>query len=116
MAELTEVQVVKIRDLYASGEYTQAELGERYGVTRAAISHITLGDVWAHAGGASRAWVGTRAKGEKVNTAKLDADRVREIRRLYAQGGHSYRSLSKQFGVTRGAIHQVVKHLTWKHI
>ena len=116
MAELTEAQVVEIRDLYATGNYTQTELGERYGITRPAISHITLGDVWVHAGGSCKAWEGTRAKGEKVNTAKLDADKVREIRRLYAQGGHSYRSLGRQFGVTRGAIHQAVKRETWKHI
>jgi hypothetical protein len=54
--------------------------------------------------------------GEENPHAKLTEDQVREIRRLYAEGGWSYRRLAPMFGVNWSAIRQVVKRHTWKHI
>ena len=114
--ELTEAQVVKIRDLYASGDCTQADLAERFGVTGGTISQTITGETWAHIDGAGKPWDGTRAKGERNAAAKLTEDDVRTIRRLYAQGGYSYRALGRRYGVGFTTIRQAVKRQTWTHI
>jgi hypothetical protein len=47
-AKLVEAQVREIRKLYETGEYTQTELAEKYGVSRKGISHIINRTTWAH--------------------------------------------------------------------
>ena len=50
-ARLTEDVVKKIRGLYATGEYTQVVLGDRFGVAPNTIGNVIRGDRWAHVGG-----------------------------------------------------------------
>ena len=47
-AKLTERQVIKIRDRYAAGGITQAELANDYGVSGALINHILTRKGWKH--------------------------------------------------------------------
>lgn len=45
---LTEKQVIKIKKLLAKGEHTNAEIGEKFGVSGWAISRIKCGKNWKH--------------------------------------------------------------------
>jgi len=45
-AKLNEVKVAKIRRLYATGRYTQAVLGEKFGVDQTIISDIVRYKIW----------------------------------------------------------------------
>lgn len=54
-------------------------------------------------------------RGTQVNTAKLNEDDVREIRRR-AAGGEGYGSLADAYGVTSGNIGFIVRRETWKHV
>lgn len=56
------------------------------------------------------------ARGERVNTAKLTAAQVIEIRERYAAGGTTQQELATQFGVKSPAISQIVNRRKWKHI
>lgn len=57
---------------------------------------------------------GRQAKGEKVNSAKLTAKKVLEIR---AQNGlYSTRKLSQKYGVCASSISYILCRKTWKHI
>lgn len=47
-AKLTEKQVLEIRQKYSTGNYTQKELAEHYGVFNTLISRITLRKIWKH--------------------------------------------------------------------
>jgi len=47
-AKLTDDQVREIRKLYATSEYSQTELGKRFGVAQSIIYRIVRGDAWAH--------------------------------------------------------------------
>lgn len=49
-AKLTELEVREIRSLYSTGNYTQTELGRRYGVTPPQISHIVNLKTWQYLG------------------------------------------------------------------
>jgi DNA-binding MarR family transcriptional regulator len=57
-----------------------------------------------------------RRKGERHCNHKLTDIQVREIRKLYAQGGISELRLARQFGVTPGNIHAILKRETWAHL
>jgi hypothetical protein len=47
-AKLTEDNVREIRSLYATGNFTLAELGLRFGVTLQSIGYIVLRKTWRH--------------------------------------------------------------------
>lgn len=57
---------------------------------------------------------GVRLTGERSGSSKLTWDDVRAIRHLYALGGHSHRSLGRQFGVSGPAICAIVNGKTWR--
>ena len=59
---------------------------------------------------------GREAKGERHGLSKLTESEVIEIRRRYAAGGISHRSLAIEFGVHNRTIGQVVNRATWKHL
>lgn len=50
-SKVTENDVVEMRELYATGNYTQAELADRYGLKPAQTSAILRGEYWKDAGG-----------------------------------------------------------------
>lgn len=45
---LTDVEVMRIRELYATGNYTQKQLGDQYGVNRETVSNIVRRVYWKH--------------------------------------------------------------------
>jgi hypothetical protein len=47
-SKLTETQVMAIRNLYATGEVTQKQLADTYGVTFQLISQIVNRKIWTH--------------------------------------------------------------------
>lgn|ERR1035437_7559346 len=59
---------------------------------------------------------GRLCKGEDRPQSKLTEENVREIRRLYAEGGISQQAIAVQFGVRRPAIQKIVLRERWKHI
>lgn len=59
---------------------------------------------------------GRQNKGTAVNTAKLSEYDVISIRRKYAAGGISLKSLSIEYGMGETTIGALVHRKTWKHI
>lgn len=55
-------------------------------------------------------------KGEEHPGAKLTEDQIREIRKLYAHGGFSMKTLGKMFGVVAATICMIVNRKRWGHI
>ena len=55
----------------------------------------------------------SRAHGERNGRAKLTGQNVEEIRCLYASGGHTHRSLARQFGVQRSTIYRLLNGMAW---
>lgn len=47
-AKLTDGKVRRIRKLYATGKWTQAELGKMFGVSDVTISYIVNRKIWKH--------------------------------------------------------------------
>lgn len=55
-------------------------------------------------------------KGTRQHLARLDEEKVLEIRRLYASGKYSHLKLAHIFEVSEPTIRQVVTRTTWTHI
>jgi hypothetical protein len=51
--------------------------------------------------------------GEMHGNNKLNRNQVREIRRKYADGGHSYYSLADEYKVSSSHIRGIIKRWTW---
>jgi len=52
-------------------------------------------------------------RGERNQSAKLNATSIKEIRELYAKGGISQRRLAEQFGVSQQQISCIIRGLFW---
>jgi hypothetical protein len=56
--------------------------------------------------------LGLQPSGERVHTAKLNREQVREIRKSYPT--KSLTTLARQYNVTPQNIFRIVHHLSWK--
>jgi hypothetical protein len=56
-----------------------------------------------------------RAHGEAAGAAKLNARKVRAIRALVAAGAGK-RATARRYGVSEGAVRQLVNRTTWKSV
>lgn len=56
------------------------------------------------------------ARGERQGAAKLTEEKVRNIRAMYASGGHSLRELGREFLVTKRAIQMIIRRESWRHV
>lgn len=117
-AKLTADDVREMRRLYLTGDYSQQDLAERFGVGRENVGQIVRGDHWQHIesdpGAAAAISKRRRAKaGEQNNSAKLKAWQVLEIRALYATGEHGYRPIAEWYGVNPATIRAIVRGKTW---
>lgn len=57
----------------------------------------------------------TPLRGTEHSTAKLDDEKVRQIRLLLSLG-QSHRSIAAQFGVTHGRITRIAQGKAWSHV
>lgn len=55
-------------------------------------------------------------KGELSPQSKLTDAEVIEIRKRYAKGGCTHRSLAKEYGVDSSTITNAINHKYWKHV
>ena len=55
-------------------------------------------------------------KGERNNQAKLTEDDVIKIRSLYVPHKYPTTRLAKEFDVSKGTIHHIIRGRTWKHV
>lgn len=113
-SKLTRKEVKQIRALYSTGEWTQEELAEKFGVSQVLISKIVRGELWSHIPGICD--TSLRKRGEGRPLAKLTGKKAKQIRRLYASGDHSQSELAKRFDVSQYAVSKVVRRITWRHV
>ncbi len=104
---LTEEKVSQIVKLLEGSRLTFSEIGAIYGVSVEAISSIRTGHTWKHITGGKISH--NRA------TAKLDAVKVSEIKKLLAVGT-SYRRIAPMYGVDPATIYDIWKEKTWRKV
>ncbi len=48
MSKMTRENVIKLREMYSTGDYTQKQLGDLFGITQVNTSSIVRRKIWAH--------------------------------------------------------------------
>lgn len=111
-AKLTESNVRQIRSMAST--HTRTEIAEIFGVHRVTVNDVILKKTWRHI---DPDWEppATYTKDVRRRNAKLNGDKVRQIRQLY-KGGMSQRRIADKFGISRGTVEPIVKGETWRHI
>lgn len=106
MSKLTEQNALEI----AQSTLSNAELMAKYGVSEMTIQGIRTGKRWRHLQFQRRH--NAQKRGTDIGLAKLDEDKVREIR----ASTDSHAALGRRFGVSGVAIRQVRNGRTWAHV
>lgn len=121
--KLTEKDVVDICELYASGDYTQKELAEMYGLANCTIYNIVNGFTWKDVKRELAYYRPQDAKVKKLQSHKgvehpahrLTDDDVIEIRRTWANS-LTQKDLARKYGVSLHTIVSIIAQHSWKHL
>lgn len=59
-----------------------------------------------------------KAVGEKVHSAVVTEEQVRQIRAMYRPGtrGFGHKEIAKKFGLSPSATWAIIKHWTWRQV
>lgn len=117
-SNLTEDQVILIRELYASEKYTGRQLSEMFGIGYKNISKIVRGERWKEVGGPITT---TKLDISKVaNRAKIHPEDVPGIREeaMYRHLNNtlSIPDFSKELGIARGNLRLLLLGKTWSKL
>lgn len=114
-AQLSEAQVIEIRTLYSSGQYTHHELATQFGTTKANIGSIVRGDNWGHLPVMDLPAQPKRAsfKGETNPCAKLTATHVANIKERILSG-ENQRNIARDYGISPATVTNIKKGKTWR--
>ena len=104
-SKLTASDIPNIRRDLASGEYSQDEIAEKYGVKKNAISMIKLGITWKSIPDESGLEACTRTKKKAL-----------EVRRLLDEGELSQAEISREVGVSGATVSNIKKGKRWGNI
>jgi len=102
--KLKERDAPRIRGLYATGQYSQTDLGRLYGVSYRTIADVVYGRTWGHVGGPIQ--VSGFRKG------KLTRESVLAIRRLHSDG-MTMTAIAQEFDVSISLVSRIVRRKTW---
>jgi predicted XRE-type DNA-binding protein len=97
-AKLTVKKVKRIRELWATGQITQVELGRAFGVTGAAINHVVQGHTWQHVDGQIVPPQPYR---------KITDEQVGEVRRLLDEGHLTQMEIAGRLGISQGHVSRI---------
>lgn len=114
-AKVTDEDVATIRRFRSDG-VTATAIAQWYGMSVATICKIIKGQMWAHVPIKADLSIITKAKGSKINTAKLTESDIPVIRRLYLQDGLTQPAIAKLYGVRKLAISMIVRGRRWTHV
>lgn len=103
-SKLTNKQVLEIREAYAIGGITQAQIAAKYGVSPVAISQIVRGSSRKTVGGETADYT---SRGHRPR--KLTNSQVLEIREACAIGGIAQTQIAAKYGVSGATISKIVR-------
>jgi transcriptional regulator with XRE-family HTH domain len=101
---LKRSDVIQIREMYQSGDYTQVDLSDRFGVSRAQIHRILTGKRWARADGPI---LEESMNGLNLPGAKLTERDIVDIRIEY-KNGSTLTDLGERFGISFQHVSRIV--------
>ena len=105
-AILTEALVLEMREKFKTGDYNFVQLGKIYGVSQITARDAVRGLKWKHVKGAIPA--------KKLR--KLDAEKVREMRFMFANTSFNRAEIARKFGISPSAGRSAINGATWRNV
>ncbi|AHJ87158.1 HNH endonuclease [Bacillus phage JBP901] len=112
--KITESDVRKIRELFATGNHNHNQIAEIMGMKRSNISKIINGSTWKHV--EVEGFIPCKRDDELSNAAKISIEDVRKIRELYASGKYNHRQVAELMNMNRRNVSNIINRKTWKHV
>lgn len=120
----TPEQVMEIRRLYATGEWTYKRLAEKYGCCISNIAGICTGLSYISVTGGEPVEINGKRKlfqcghpGVEHPSHKLTEDQVLEIRKLYfTEGNLSLKKIAERYGVHESTVSAIINNRIWKNL
>jgi hypothetical protein len=106
-AKLTWEIVKEIRNLYATGKYTLAQLSKMFNTIQQNIGSILNNKTWYDPN-----YIVVRFVNK--HKIKLNQEQADKIRIEYATGKYTYKQLADIFGVVKCVIGKIVNNKSWK--
>jgi hypothetical protein len=115
-AKLSEEDVLAIRKMWNSEQYSNKEIGELFNISQAHISNIAKGEKWRHIPGAIERDKNLPKKMPKRRclNARLTTEEVIEIKKLLKEGTMTKTEIGKRFNTTIQNISLIAKGINWK--
>lgn len=106
--KLMRAEMQKIKDEYATGEFSQAQLAHRWSVSQATISATIRGVNNCGAG------LGGKRRPGGHFREKITAEQRQEIREKYATGAFTQTQLAVEYGVTQARVSDIITGRDYK--
>ena len=113
-AKLTSDEEIKrLRDLYFQANMTVGALARQFGMSKPGVIAVLTGQ--SHRGAPGPTGEIRKVRGPQVFGAKLDEQRVGQLRQRYVEGETIY-ELAKAFAVAPQTISKIIRNKVWKHV
>ena len=116
--KLTAHDVAEMRGARRMQYVSDRELADHFGVHTRTIHSALRGDTWKSVDAIIAPLEPTDAnhvRGERSRQTSLNAEQVRKIRRLHAEGD-SYTTIARRFEITRSSVQKIVTRRNWAHV
>lgn len=109
--KLTEENVLKIRQLFATGKYQKVDLAKQFNISASQIKHLTNGTSWTHVHQdllEVTKKVKVKKEGYFGGYQRLTLSQAEEIRSRYKTEDITHTKLSLEYGVSRSAVTNII--------
>lgn len=114
-AKLSETDVLKMLELYRSGQRTQYQLSREFNIGQSQVSGIVRGQAWKHLGQGRGSFEDRRVKrGTSHYLARLTEVDVLSMPELYKT--HTAAAIAEKFKVSKAHVMKILEGRTWKHL
>lgn len=112
---LNQENVLEIKKLLEEGTLKIKEIANQFNVNNSIISSISKGRIWKSLTGFNEDSFIDKRKNIR-NLAKLDENKVKEIRHACSEKQVSKKNIAKQFGISYSTVKSIASNKTWKNI
>lgn len=113
--KLTQNDVIEIKKLLLDN-VSQYKIAKQFNVSRTAIANIHTGKTWNFVEVDGFVPFSYGVRGEHTKLAKLNENKVREIRHLHQTVKYSSHQLGKMYSVCPSTIQDILNGKTWSHV
>lgn len=107
-AVLTKEKVLLLVEMKRTGNYSQQQLADYFGISKSAVKSILNGNSWREVTGI--------VKGEFKTEPKLTPEKVLEIVRLYNTGKYTHKQLADMFNIDKSSVSRILSGESWSHV